>query len=91
MASGAGQPSQPSDPVSLLLEDHVLFKTFLNDRIPALLTAAAAGNVEELKILRDDLTTRLSQHTSLEEQTIQEFYPKEIYADILKQVCGFSA
>lgn len=86
MSSVAGtQPLQAGSKcqwLNLILEDHKLFRTFINDRIPALLSA---GDKAGLKAARDELSARLSAHTSAEERTYQSSAPAELYAEVLRQ------
>jgi hypothetical protein len=79
--SGA-QPAQPGDFLASILEDHALFKDYIITRIPGLM---AAGDVPGLKAARDELTARLSAHTSIEERTIQAYYAADLAAEVLKE------
>lgn len=84
MSSVAGtQPLQAGMQwLNLILEDHKLFRTFINDRIPALLSS---GDSAGLKAARDELSARLSSHTSAEERTYQSSAPADLYAEVLRQ------
>lgn len=84
MSSVAGtQPLQAGFQwLKLILDDHKLFRTFINDRIPGLL---ASGDKDGLKAARDELSARLSAHTSAEERTYQSSAPAELYAEVLRQ------
>lgn len=68
--------------VGHLLQEHSIFKQYFNELIPA---ALSSGNWAELKKLQDDLVISLSHHTSIEETELQTFFPKDLYAEVLKQ------
>lgn len=85
IVGGAGlgqQPIQPGDFLAVILEEHRFFTEFLNKKLPS---ALSSGDVAQLTLLRDELTGRLSQHTSIEERTFQAAYSKELSAEVLKQ------